>query len=57
MGAPGSRRPLRFFAKDMALEAAEDSHGLYLQVAFTLPSGTYATVLLGEVMKTDITID
>jgi tRNA(Glu) U13 pseudouridine synthase TruD len=28
-----------------------------LRLAFTLPSGSYATVLLGEVMKEDVTID
>jgi tRNA pseudouridine13 synthase len=57
LGAPGARRPLRFFAADESLESGEDAHGPYLQLAFTLPSGTYATVLLGEVMKQDITID
>jgi len=57
MGAPGSRRPLRFFAQEMGLEGGEDEHGPYLQLAFVLPSGSYATVLLGEVMKEDVTID
>jgi len=28
-----------------------------LEFGFTLPSGSYATVLLGEVMKEDVTID
>jgi tRNA pseudouridine13 synthase len=57
IGAPGSRRPLRFFAQDVSIEAGEDKNAPYLQFTFTLPSGTYATVLLGEVMKTDVTID
>jgi tRNA pseudouridine13 synthase len=57
MGAPGGRRPLRFFADDMHIEAGSDESGIYLEFAFTLPSGSYATVLLGEVMKEDVTID
>ena len=57
MGAPGGRRPLRFFADDMTMETGSDESGMFLQFAFTLPSGSYATVLLGEVMKEDVTID
>jgi tRNA pseudouridine13 synthase len=57
IGAPGSRRPLRFFPQETSLQSGEDDHGPYLQLAFTLPPGTYATVLLAEVMKEDITID
>jgi tRNA pseudouridine13 synthase len=57
MGAPGGRRPLRFFADDMKIEAGSDEAGMYLEFAFTLPSGSYATVLLGEVMKEDVAIN
>ena len=57
MGAPGGRRPLRFFAEDLHVETGSDEHGMFLQFEFMLPSGSYATVLLGEVMKEDITID
>jgi tRNA pseudouridine13 synthase len=57
MGAPGGRRPLRFFADDMRIEAGSDENGMYLEFRFTLPSGSYATVLLGEVMKEEVTID
>jgi tRNA pseudouridine13 synthase len=57
MGAPGGRRPLRFFADDLHTEAGSDEHGMYLEFEFMLPGGSYATVLLGEVMKEDITID
>lgn len=57
MGAPGGRRPLRFFAEDLRVEAGSDEHGMFLQFEFLLPSGSYATVLLGEVMKTEVTID
>ena len=56
-GRPGGRRPLRFFADDLKIEAGSDEHGMFLEFAFTLPSGSYATVLLGEVMKEDVTID
>jgi tRNA pseudouridine13 synthase len=57
MGAPGARRPLRFFPRDIALHADSDDHGPHLRLSFTLPSGTYATTLLAEVMKSDVTID
>jgi tRNA pseudouridine13 synthase len=57
MGAPGGRRPLRFFAAELAVEPGSDEHGMYLEFRFVLPSGSYATVLLGEVMKSDVTID
>jgi tRNA pseudouridine13 synthase len=57
MGAPGGRRPLRFFAEGLKIDAGSDEHGMFLEFEFLLPSGSYATVLLGEVMKEDITID
>jgi tRNA pseudouridine13 synthase len=57
IGAPGSRRPLRFFPEETKLQTGEDTHGPYLELTFTLPSGTYATTLLAEVMKEEITID
>ena len=56
-GAPGGRRPLRFFPTDLTLADNTDSHGPHLTLTFTLPPGSYATVLLGEIMKEDITID
>ena len=57
MGAPGGRRALRFFPTDVSLATASDEHGPHLVFAFTLPSGSYATVVLGEIMKEDVTID
>ena len=57
MGAPGGRRPLRFFPEGLVVVADQDGHGPFLELAFTLPPGSYATVLLGEVMKEDVTID
>jgi tRNA pseudouridine13 synthase len=57
MSAPGGRRSLRLFPTELSLATGDDHRGPFLELAFTLPSGSYATVLLGEVMKTDITID
>jgi tRNA pseudouridine13 synthase len=57
MGAPGGRRSLRFFPTEMGMTADADEHGPHLTFSFTLPPGSYATVLLGEIMKEDVTID
>jgi tRNA(Glu) U13 pseudouridine synthase TruD len=37
----------------MQLSAGVDEHGPYITVAFVLPPGAFATVLLGELMKKD----
>ncbi|HUT60314.1 MAG TPA: tRNA pseudouridine(13) synthase TruD [Phycisphaerae bacterium] len=47
----GSRRALRFALIDPQLSAGEDEHGPFIDVSFTSPSGCYATVVLGEIMK------
>ena len=31
-----------------------DEHGPYIAVAFTLPAGSFATILLREVMKNEV---
>jgi tRNA pseudouridine13 synthase len=49
--AKGARRPLRVKPTDSQLEAGVDQHGSYITVAFTLPSGAFATVLMDELMK------
>ncbi len=49
----GARRPLRVRPKDTSLEGGVDEHGPYITVAFTLPPGSYATVLLRELTKSD----
>ena len=49
----GARRPLRVRPTDLELTGGVDEHGGYIAVAFTLPSGSYATVLLRELMKSD----
>jgi tRNA pseudouridine13 synthase len=51
--AKGTRRPLRVQPKDIDLAAGVDDHGAHITVAFTLPSGCFATVLLGELMKNE----
>jgi tRNA pseudouridine13 synthase len=51
--AKGERRPLRVQPKDVQLEGGVDEHGSFITVAFTLPAGSYATVLLRELMKND----
>ena len=49
----GARRPLRVRPTELRLEGGVDEHGAHITVAFTLPSGSYATVLLRELMKAD----
>jgi len=48
----GARRPLRVRPEECRLEAGMDEHGAYITVAFTLPAGSFATVLIRELMKT-----
>lgn len=48
----GARRPLRVPVTDADLEAGLDEHGPYIRVAFDLPRGAFATVVLEELMKT-----
>jgi tRNA pseudouridine13 synthase len=47
----GARRPLRVKPQDVMLEGGADEHGPYVALAFTLSAGSFATVLLAEVMK------
>jgi tRNA(Glu) U13 pseudouridine synthase TruD len=47
----GARRPVRVRPEDVDLAGGVDEHGGYIAVAFTLPAGSFATVLLGELMK------
>ncbi len=49
----GDRRPLRARISDVNLESGVDEHGAFITVAFTLPPGAYATVLMREIMKND----
>ncbi|MFB3894331.1 MAG: tRNA pseudouridine(13) synthase TruD [Phycisphaerae bacterium] len=47
----GGRRALRFKLDSPRLAAGQDRHGRYIELAFTAPSGSYATVVLREIMK------
>ncbi|MCS7033695.1 MAG: tRNA pseudouridine(13) synthase TruD, partial [Phycisphaerae bacterium] len=51
--AKGTRRPLRVQPRDLQVAGGVDEHGPHITLAFTLPPGSYATVLLREVMKND----
>jgi tRNA pseudouridine13 synthase len=47
----GARRPLRVPLFRTATDSGVDEFGPYVRVAFDLPAGAYATVLLRELMK------
>ncbi len=47
----GRRRPLRVPVIDPEVEGGVDEHGSYVRCAFELPRGSFATVVLREVMK------
>ncbi len=47
----GARRPLRVRPIDTTLAAGTDEHGGHITVAFSLPAGSFATVLMRELMK------
>lgn len=49
----GTRRPLRVRMEDVQYAGGVDEHGGHLTVAFTLPAGAFATVVLRELMKND----
>ncbi len=51
----GARRPMREVMSQCEIESGLDEHGPYIRVAFDLPRGVYATVVLREIMKTDLT--
>jgi tRNA pseudouridine13 synthase len=50
----GARRPLRVQPKDVELAGGVDDYGAHVTVAFTLPAGSFATVLMRELMKADV---
>jgi tRNA pseudouridine13 synthase len=51
----GDRRPLRVQPTDIDVAGGVDEHGPHITVAFTLPTGSFATTLLRELMKNEAT--
>ena len=49
--AEGSRRPLRQPVDNPDISGGVDEHGSFIRVAFELQRGTYATIVLREIMK------
>jgi tRNA pseudouridine13 synthase len=47
----GQRRPLSVPLKNASVESGLDEHGEFIRLAFDLPRGSYATVVLREIMK------
>jgi len=45
---------LRFQPRDVSICGGSDTRGDFLELAFELDSGCYATTLLREITKTDI---
>jgi tRNA pseudouridine13 synthase len=54
--AKGARRAMRFFFTDHKLTMGRDERSGYLELAFTLPAGSFATVLLGEIIKAPLSL-
>lgn len=52
----GERRALRAQLTDPDVEGGVDEHGGYVRVAFDLPRGAYATAVLREIMKIDVSM-
>jgi tRNA pseudouridine13 synthase len=47
----GSRRPLRFAMRELAVETGSDDAGPFVELAFAIDSGCYATMILREICK------
>jgi tRNA pseudouridine13 synthase len=50
----GARRPLRVKPGEVSLAGGVDEHGPHVTVAFTLPAGSFATMLLREITKSEL---
>lgn len=53
--AEGERRPLRVPLRDPQVTTGSDEYGVFIQLAFELPRGSFATAVLREVMKIEST--
>lgn len=49
----GTRRPYRIRLENVELDSGFDEHGPFIRVAFDLPRGSYATVVLREIIGDD----
>jgi len=49
----GGRRPMRVILKHPEVSAGADEHGPFIKTSFELPRGSYATMVMREVMKQD----
>ncbi|MFK7883184.1 MAG: tRNA pseudouridine(13) synthase TruD [Phycisphaerales bacterium] len=47
----GDRRPFRIPVIDPDVEGGVDEHGSYVRCAFELPRGSFATIVMDEIMK------
>lgn len=47
----GTRRACRMIIRDSEVSGGVDEHGPYIRCAFDLPRGSYATIVLRELMK------
>jgi len=54
--AAGSRRPMRVVLRDPEVSSGVDEHGAYIRLSFGLPRGSFATVVLSEVMKPEMLV-
>jgi tRNA pseudouridine13 synthase len=50
----GARRSLRVRPQDVEFSSGVDDHGPHITIAFTLPAGSFATVFLREITKTEV---
>jgi tRNA pseudouridine13 synthase len=50
----GARRSLRVRPGDVEFSGGVDEHGPHITAAFTLPPGSFATIFLREITKTDV---
>lgn len=49
----GTRRPLRTLVADPEVEGGVDENGHFIRCAFDLPAGSFATMLVRELLKSD----